>query len=135
MYMPSGENLRENVARAAVWVEEKQPDHVLILNTPGLYYTFYPPPILQFHTRGDIDTRVLSSLNGIVSVERLDERSFVIRADRAGWLTNFFARALRSTRQLEVGEVFEKPPLAATILETTDTGRDLEEHELMAGGR
>ena len=32
---------------------------------------------------------------------------------RAGWLTNFFAKVLRSSRQLEVGEVFEKPPLTA----------------------
>ena len=98
MYVPSGENLRENVAAAAVWVEEQQPDHVLILNTPGLYYTFYPPTILQFHTSRKIDTRVLSSLNGVVSVERVDSHSFVIRADRAGWLTNFFAKVLRSTR-------------------------------------
>lgn len=125
MYVPSGENLRENVAAAAVWVEEQQPEHVLILNTPGLYYTFYPPTILQFHTTREIDTRVLSSLNGVVSVERVDNHSFVIRADRAGWLTNFFAKVLRSTRRMEPGEVFEKPPLTATILETTEAGFDL----------
>jgi len=125
MYVPSGENLRENVAAAAVWVEERRPDYVLMLNTPGLYYTFYPPTILQFHTRREIDTRVLSSLNGVVSVERVDNNSFVIRADRAGWLTNFFAKVLRSSRQLEPGELFEKPPLTVTILETTETGYDL----------
>jgi len=125
MYLPSGENLRENVARAAVWFEERHPEYVLMLNTPGLFYTFYPPPILKYYTSPDIDVRVLSSLNGVVSVERVDERSFVIRADRAGWLTNFFAKVLRSSRELDPGEVFEKPPLRATILETTDDGLDL----------
>ncbi|MCP3962914.1 MAG: hypothetical protein GY719_34175, partial [bacterium] len=79
----------------------------------------------RYYAGLELDVRVLSSLNGVVSVERLDERTLVIRADRKGWLTNFFASVLRGGAAPPVGEVFERDLLTATIVETSSDGRDL----------
>jgi len=98
---------------------------VLMLNAPGPFYVFYPPPILEFHLERQIDVRVLSALNGIVSVERSDERSFVVRTDRDGWLTNYFSKIFRPARMPEPGTVYEKDPVTATVLEMTTNGSDI----------
>ena len=119
------EKVREQVATAVPHVEQSGAEHVLLLNTPSMAHTFYPPEILRYYAGLDLDVRVLSSLNGVVSVERLDERTFVIRTDRKGWLTNFFASVLRGGPAPPVGEVFERDLLTATIVETTADGRDL----------
>ena len=66
-----------------------------------------------------------TSLNGVVSVERVGERSFVIRADRKGWLTNFFAAIFRAAGPAGIREVYERDLLTATVVEKTADGRDL----------
>ncbi len=125
VYLPSLEKLREQVASAVPHVERSGAGHVLLLNTPGMMHTFYPPEILRYYVRPDLDVRVLSSMNGVVSVERTGERSFVIRADRKGWLGNFFAAMLRAAGPLELREVYERDLLTATVVETSPDGRDL----------
>lgn len=124
VYLPSLEKLPRQVATAVPHVERSGAGHVLLLNTPGMSHTFYPPAILRYRA-GDLDARVLSSLNGVVSVERTDERSFVIRADRKGWLTNFFAAILRAAGSAGIREVYERDLLTATVVEKTADGRDL----------
>ncbi len=123
-YLPSLEKLPRQVTTAVPHVEQSGAGHVLLLNTPGMAHTFYPPAILRYHA-GDLDARVLSSLNGVVSVERTDERSFVIRADRKGWLTNFFAAIFRAAGSPGIREVYERDLLTATVVEKTNSGRDL----------
>ena len=125
VHMPSGERLRENVLTALPHIEERDPDHVLLLNAPGFFYVFYPPPILDFYASREVDARVLSALNGVVSVDRSDDHSFVVRSDRDGWLDNIFARILRPPRLPAPGTVFEKPPLTATVVELTAGGTDV----------
>lgn len=125
MYMPSFEHLRENVVTAVPHIEERQPDHVLLLNAPGFFYVFYPPSIIDFYGGCEADVRVLSALNGIVSVTRSDDRSFVISTDRSGWLTNVFAEMLRPPGIPEIGTSYEKGLLTATVLEMTSSGRDV----------
>jgi hypothetical protein len=98
---------------------------VLLLNAPGSFYVFYPPPILDFYSGREADVRVLSALNGVVSVTRSDDRSFVISTDRAGWLTNIFAEMLRSPGIPEIGTSYERGLLTATVLEMTSTGKDV----------
>ncbi len=124
-YVPSGKSLRENVLTAVTHVEDRQARLALLLNAPGIFYVFYPPTIVDFYVDREVDVRVLSALNGVVSVERSDERSFVIRTDRDGWLTNLFSKILRSARLPEPGTVFEKRRLTAEVLEMTAGGTDV----------
>jgi hypothetical protein len=125
MYVPSFGKLREQVATALPHVRERHPDHVLLLNTPGFFHAFYPPTIVEYYAGRPLDVRVLSAVNGVMSVERVDDGSFILRADRAGWLTNVFAALLRSPGRLKPGRVYEKRILTATLLEMTQDGRDV----------
>ncbi|MCP4201769.1 MAG: hypothetical protein GY769_07535 [bacterium] len=125
MYMPSLEHVRENVATAVPHIQERQPEHVLLLNAPGFFYVFYPPPIIDFYVGRATDVRVLSALNGIVSVERSDDRSFVISTDREGWLTNTFARMFRPPGIPEPGTVYDKGLVKATVVDITSSGKDV----------
>jgi hypothetical protein len=130
MYVPSFARPNEEAASITPLIEEKKPNYLIVLNTSGPMHTFYLHPIVQFEAgssrdAGGLDVRVLSSMNGIVSVERIDERSFVLRTDRKGWLTNFFARVLRSPRPPKPGRVFKRDILTATFLEMTRDGRDV----------
>ncbi len=125
MYMPSFEHLRENVATAVPHIQERQPEHVLLLNAPGFFYVFYPPTIIDFYAGRAADVRVLSALNGIVSVERSDDRSFVISTDREGWLTNTFARMFRRPGVPEPGTVYDRGLVKATVVDMTSSGKDV----------
>ena len=125
MYRPSLEHVRENVATAVPHIHERQPEHVLLLNAPGFFYVFYPPPIIDFYVGRAVDVRVLSALNGVVSVERSDDRSFVIRTDREGWLTNTFARMFRPPGVPEPGTIYDKGLVRATVVEMTSNGKDV----------
>ena len=125
MYLPSFERPSKDAAIIFPYVEDKHPDHILLLNTPGAFHTFYMSPIVAYHTGRNIDLRVLSSMNGVVSVERVDDHSFVLRADRAGWLTNVFAGMLRSPKPPQPGRAYEKGIFTATLLEMTPGGRDV----------
>ena len=125
MYVPSFEKSYDQVATAFSHIDERDPDHVILLNTPGFIHTFYPPAIIEFHTRRPIDVRVLSSLNGVMSVERVAERSFILRADRKGWLTNVFAGMLRSPKPPRRGRVYEQELFTVTLLNMTSDNRDV----------
>ena len=125
MYVPAFEKPNEQVASILPHVEERDPDHLLVLNTPGCMHTFYLQPIVAFYAKPSLDVRVLSSMNGVMSVERVDDRSFVLRADRTGWLTNVFAGMLRSPRPPKPGRVYEKGLFTVTLVEMTPDGRDV----------
>lgn len=106
-------------------IRERRPDHVLVLNTGGIFMTLYASGVLEYHEGGYIDLRLLSSCDGVLSVERLPGDSFVIRSDRAGWLSNMFARILR-TRPLAAGRVYDTDLFQATLLELTADGSDVQ---------
>ncbi len=129
-YVSSFARPEEEAASIIPHVKERVPDQLIVLNTSGPMQTFYLHPMVQFHagpTRdgGALDVRVLSSMNGIVSVERSDERSFVLRTDRKGWLTNIFAGILRPREPPKPHTVFERDALTATFLEVTQDGQDV----------
>ena len=125
MYLPSFEKLNQDAASIFPHLEERRPDHVVLLNTPGSFHTFYMSAIVRYHSGRPIDVPVLSSMNGVVSVERADDRSFVLRADRKGWLTNVFAAILRSPKPPKPGRIYDKGLFTATLLETSTDGRDV----------
>jgi len=120
------------LARIAGWclttlpyIEERDPGHVLILNTPGCFHTFYLQPAIEYGLGYPVDVHVLSSMNGVLSVERLDETDFVLHADRPGWLTNPFAAVLRSPGPARQGKVYEEDLFTATLLTMTRDRRDV----------
>jgi hypothetical protein len=105
-------------------IRDHHPDHVVALNTSGMFVTFYVGGALAFEEGGPVDVRLLSSCNGVLSVERVDEDSIVIRTDRPGWLSNLFARAVRTVPHLEMGRTYERDLFTAVLLETTPDGSD-----------
>lgn len=125
VYVPSFDKPNEEAASIVPHLEERDPNHLIVLNTSGPLHTFYLHPIVQFYRGPTLDVRVLSSMNGVMSVQRLDDRGFVLRADQKGWLTNFFAGVLRSPRPPKPGRVFNRGILTATFLEMTQGGRDI----------
>jgi hypothetical protein len=125
MYVPSFKRPSEDAAGIARHVQARQPERVLVLNTPGVFHTLYLPPIVEYQVAQPIDVRVLSSMNGVMSVERVDAHSFVLRADRPGWLTNIFAGLLRAPGPPKPGRVYDKGILTATLLEMTPSERDV----------
>jgi hypothetical protein len=88
-------------------------------------HTFYLHPIITFHAKPGLDVRVFSSMNGVMSVEHIDEDSFVLHADRKGWLTNFFAGALRALSPLEPGMIYEQDIFSATLVGLSRDRRDV----------
>ncbi len=124
-YLNSLNRPNADALSALPYIEERDPVHVLILNTPGLFHTFYLHPAIEYGLGYAVDVRVLSSMNGVMSVERLDETDFVLHADRRGWLTNPFSAVLRSSRPLRQGKVYEEDPFTATLQTLTTDGRDV----------
>jgi hypothetical protein len=125
VYGFSFERPAEEAMSAVPHIVERDPEYVIVLNTSGPMQTFYLHPMIQYHGGLHLDVRVLSSMNAVVSVERTDERSLVLRADRAGWLTNMFAGMLRAPGRLEAGRVFQRGFMTASFAEMTSSGRDI----------
>lgn len=80
--------------------------------------------MLTYDLRRPVDVRTLSSCNGVVSVERVTENSFVIRVDRPGWLSNTFARIVRVEPQLRQGRRYDNDVFRAELTELTPDGLD-----------
>ena len=66
-YLPSFQKLAEDAITAVPHIAERQPKHVVILNTPGSMHCFYMQPTLEHRVGRQLDVRVLSSMNGIMS--------------------------------------------------------------------
>jgi hypothetical protein len=124
-YAPTFEKPNRQAASIIPHVKQSAPDHLLVLNTPGPMHTFYLHPIIEFNAGSGLDVRVLSSMNGVMSVERVDNRSFVLQADRKGWLTNIFAGMLRSSKPPKPDRVYRKGLFTATLANMTRDGRDV----------
>lgn len=125
VYLRSLNRPSADALAALPYIEERDPAHVLILNTPGCFHTFYLQPAIEYGLGYPVDVHVLSSMNGVLSVERLDERDFVLHADRPGWLTNPFAAVLRSPGPPRQGKVFEEDLFTATLLTMSRDRRDV----------
>jgi len=124
-YLPSLAKPERAALTALGAIEKRSPDHVLLLNTSGPFETFYAAGIVEHHLGRPIDLRVLSSCNAVMSVTRIDDRTFVLRADRPGWLSNMFARIVRAEPRLRKGKVYAKGLFTATLLEMTPDGSDV----------
>ena len=96
---------------------------IIDLFTPS--NTIYTWDILNYISNQQQESWVLSSANGIFSLERSGDSSFVINTDRAGWLGNMFARLVRSTAKYKPGDRFETPLFDAVVMQTTRSGSDV----------
>jgi hypothetical protein len=123
--MPAFEKPVRELRTALPYIEQRKPEHVLILNTSGLILTVYTWDILNFYSEREIDVWPLSSANGVLSLERTGDSSFVIRTDRPGWINNWFARLFRTELNLDPAGRYEKKFFTATILEMTEDKSDV----------
>jgi hypothetical protein len=124
-FLPSFVKLERDTLTARPLVEEKNPDHILVLNTSGPFITFYLGGTLEYYLGHPVDVRVLSACNAVVSVERTGYSSFVIRSDRKGWLSNAFAKIFRTDSKLRKGKVYKNDLFSATLLELTPDASDV----------
>ncbi|MGE5362134.1 MAG: hypothetical protein ACM3NQ_24215 [Bacteroidales bacterium] len=129
VFVPSLERVNRDVSSAVPAVHAHLRAHpggtIVVLNLPGPYPTFYVGGILEHHLGQPVATRVLSALNGVMSVERVGDRSFVLRTDRGGWLDNFFARIVRLTPGFSLGRRYSNRDFDATLARLTPGGRDV----------
>jgi hypothetical protein len=87
--------------------------------------TFYVGGIFEHHIGRPVPTRVLSGLNGMMSIERVDERTLILRTDRTGWLDNMFARIVRATPGFAVGQQYSNADFTATLERLTADTQDV----------
>lgn len=123
--MGSFSALDDQIGTALPHLRERQPKETLVLNTSGMMVTFYVGGILESEIGKRVDLRLLSSCNAVVSLERTGEDSFTLRADRPGWLSNIFARAVRKEPRFAVGRRYDNPHFEATVLEVTADAADV----------
>jgi hypothetical protein len=107
-------------------IQEGKHQHVVYLNTNSSFNTFYLPEIYRYHRGQYVDVRLLSSFNGRLSARQESGRALALKTGDAGWLSNMFARVLRVTPGLEVGDVYTTPLFTATLLVVTPRGQDVQ---------
>lgn len=109
---------------AVTAIHRRAPKDVIVLNTPGMFSTFYVGAVLDYHLSEPIRTHVLSSANALVTIEKVGPDAFVLRMDRPGWLTNMFARVARVTPRLTAGATYPTEHFTARLVELTPDGTD-----------
>jgi hypothetical protein len=109
------------------FIDERQHEHVVYLNTNSSFNTFYLPDVYRYHRGEWTDLRVLSSFNGRVRARQESERALVLKTEDAGWLGNMFARIVRFSPEFEVGDVYTTETFTATILDVTPDKKDVQE--------
>ncbi len=124
-FLPSFAKLERDALTAKPLVEKRKPEHILVLNTSGPFITFYLGGTLEYNLGHPVDIRVLSACNAVVSVERTGDTSFVIRADRKGWLSNAFAKIFRTYPTLQKEKVYKNSLFSATLIELTPDATDV----------
>jgi hypothetical protein len=122
--MPSFGRPEREVRTAVPYVERYDPERILVLNTSGFMMTIYIWDILIYHTNEWVDEWTLSSGNGVYSLEKTGDLSFIIYADRPGWLSNFFAKLFRTDKPLNPGDKFTTKAFTAEILEVDRAKND-----------
>lgn len=125
LYLPGFCKPERELRTALPILEQRQPEHVLILNTSGFLLTIYTWDTLNFLSDRPQDVWILSSAHGVFKLERTGNSSFEIRTDRSGWLDNFFARIFRTEPRLREGRRYETALFSATLKELNKAGTDV----------
>lgn len=125
LYLPSLRAPEQHTLTALPHIQASGADDVLLLTTPGMMDTLYPGGVVDHHLDEPPELYPLSSANAVFSLEKLDGTRFVLRADRPGWLGNYFARLVRTEEQVEEGMEAALPPFTARVIERTAAGDDV----------
>ncbi len=126
MWIPSFRLPEATLLASLPLIEEDVHQHVVYLNTNSSFNTFYLREIYRYHRGEYMDLRLLSSFNGRLSARQESEHTLALKTGDAGWLGNMFARVLRVTPDLEVGDVYSTPLFTATLLSVTPGGQDVQ---------
>ncbi|MBS1249215.1 MAG: hypothetical protein MAG431_00790 [Chloroflexi bacterium] len=125
MWIPSMGWPEDTVTESLPLIEADTHQHVVYLNTNSSYNTFYLPDIYRYHRGEYVDLRVLSSFNGHVSARSEGEHTILLRTEDTGWLSNMFARLVRTEPKYSVGDEYITELFTATILKTTPDREDV----------
>ncbi len=123
MMKASFEQGEREVRTALPHVRERAPREIVVLDTSGFGVALAPQSVFQFHGV-EQPVHVLSAANGAFVLERLDDRTLRLSVDRDGWLTNFFARLVRTEPVLREGVPIGRGAFTATIERRSPDGAD-----------
>jgi hypothetical protein len=124
VYTPSLAAPERHALTAVPHIRDRGASTVLFVTTAGMMDTLYPSGVLDVHLGEDaVEAWLLSSANARWTVERVGPRALVLRADRPGWLSNMFARLVRTDPAPPAAPV-DAGPFVATVLEQTPAGDD-----------
>ena len=113
------------VEQTAALLGREDPQHLVYLNGPGLFFGPYPRDVYWFLTGRDRDFRVLTSHYGPTWCRITSDRRLVLRTVGERWLSSLFARTTRRTRHLAVGDRFATGLFTVRVERTTPGGQDL----------
>jgi hypothetical protein len=127
MWIPGLQLPEQTVLRSLPLIDEDRHEHVVYLNTDSSYNTFYLPETYRYHRGEYVDLRVLSSFNGRVSARQDSGQVLSLKTENVGWLSNMFARIVRLSPELSVGDEYHTELFTATVAALTPNGKDVEE--------
>ncbi len=124
-YKTSLDNPQEFVLKSREITDTRNASRIVYLNTPGPFVTLYVNDIFRYYTGEYKDINILSGFNGKIWMKKLSDSSFVLRTDSKGWISNMFAKVLRSDPLVENGRVYSRNDFKAVIVKTTDDNNDV----------
>ncbi len=124
VYLPSLEQPSNDVATVADHLDGRD-QAVILVNGPNPFITLYVNDVLTWRRGIPTEVWLLAAPNAKMSLERVGDASFELRADRSGWLTNIFARIVRTESVLKRGAVYDRKFFSATLLELTGSKKDV----------
>jgi hypothetical protein len=115
---------QEFVLESKKITEVKNPSKIIYLNTSGPFVTLYVSDIFRYYAGEYKDISILSGFNGEIWMKKLSDSSFVLKTDTKGWLSNMFAKVLRSGPTVEKGRIYSRKEFDAVIIKTTADNKD-----------
>lgn len=123
-YLPSLEQPTRDLSSLVPHLGERD-QAVILLNGPNPFITLYTNDVVTWLRNRPTEIWLLAAPSARMSLTRLDGDSFELRSDRRGWLSNLFARLVRSESALAKGAVYDRKLFAATLLELTSDSTDV----------
>ncbi len=123
-YPQSFESIENVVLDSKKFIDDEENDKIVYLNTTGQFSTFYINDIIRYHFNEYKDVHILSSFNGNIWIKQISEKSFALKTDQSGWLSNMFAKIVRTLPKIEVGKKYTNELFTSTIVRTTLDNED-----------
>lgn len=118
------EQPRTELKSALPYLDQIQPSATFIVNSVDLGLNLYAQEVLNTVSSRPFDVWVLSSAFAHFTLSQTGDSSCVIRADKAGWLSSYLAKPVRTRPVLEVGRRYESDHFSATLLHLTPDSTD-----------